>query len=327
MWTMGQPAKRVTSSDVARAAGVSRTTVSFVLNGKPGWSIPEETRNRVMDAARQLQYRPRASARALAAGYSDIVLLAVPDLPMGEGIAAFIEELADALAGYGLTLVTHLAGANARPLPDVCATLEASAVTALESFSDEMAEALHQAGAKVVLPVLDPAPAMRAVGGMQAACLIGGGRRRLGYALPAESRELPMARQRLEGAVQACAAAGVEPPVALELGLDPASAERAVAAWAEQSVTGVCAYNDEYAMAVLSGARARGLAVPGDLAVVGADDIPVAPLAAPPLTTVAFDLREAGRHRAEAIATRLRGQEQPPERSDSGPRLIRRESA
>ena len=324
---MGQPAKRVTSADVARVAGVSRTTVSLVLNGKSAWSFPEETRNRVLDAARQLDYRPRASARALAAGRSNIVLLAVPDLPIGAGISRFVEQLTAALAGHGLTLVTHLAGADARPLPDVCATLEASAVTALESFSGEMAEALQRAGAQVVLPVLDPAPPMREVGRIQAAHLAARGHQLLGYALPTEPAHLPMARQRLDGAALACAAAGLEPPVAVEMGLDAASAERAVAGWAARSVTGVCAFNDEYAMAVLSGSRARGLAVPGDMAVVGVDDIPVAQFAAPPLTTVAFDLHEAGRHRAEAIVAGLEGREPPPPPAGLGPRLVQRESA
>jgi len=324
---MGQPVKRVTSEDVARLAGVSRTTVSFVLNGKSIWSIPEETRNRVLDAARQLAYRPRASARALAAGRSDIVLLAVPDLPIGSGISRFIEELAAALAGHGLTLVTHLDAAHGRPLPDVCATLEASVVTALESFSDEMAGELHRAGAQVVLPVQDPSPAMTEVGRVQAAHLLSLGCRRLGYALPAEMAGQPMARQRLAGVQLACAAADAGPPVVMEVGLDAASAERAVAGWLASSVTGVCAFNDEYAMAVLAGARARGLAVPGDMAVVGVDDIPVARLAAPPLTTVVFDLHEAGRHRAEAIVAGLEGREPPPAAPAIGPRLIRRESA
>ncbi|WP_083734302.1 LacI family DNA-binding transcriptional regulator [Actinomadura sp. CNU-125] len=108
--------QRPTSSDVARAAGVSQTTVSFVLNNRPGQSIPEETRRRVLDAARRLDYRPHASARALAAGRSDIVLLSIPDLPIGQGISRFVEGLAAALADHGLTLVTHLAGVRGRPL-------------------------------------------------------------------------------------------------------------------------------------------------------------------------------------------------------------------
>ena len=237
---MTRPVKRVTSDDVARAAGVSQTTVSFVLNGKPGLSIPEETRNRVLDAARQLNYRPRASARALAAGHSDIVVLAVPDRAIAAGVSRFIEELATALAAHGLTLVIHLAGAHGRSLPDFCAALEASAVTALESFGEEMAEALHQAGAQVVLPTEDPAPAMREIGRIQAAHLISRGHQRLGYALPAQLVHAPMARQRLDGAAAACAAAGIDPPVAVEVSLDTASAARAVGDWRSRSVTGVC---------------------------------------------------------------------------------------
>ena len=325
---MARPAKRVTSEDVARVAGVSRTTVSFVLNGKDAWSIPEETKQRVFEAARRLEYRPRASARALAAGRSDIVLLAVPDLPIGEGISRFIEELAAALAGHGLTLVTHLAGAHGRPLPDVCATLEASVVTALESFSPEMAAALQRAGAQVVLPVLDSSPAMRKIGRLQAAHLIARGHTRLGYALPADLlSQAPMTRHRLEGAAQACADAGLNPPAVADVSLDVASGTRAAADWRAGSVTGICAFNDEVAMAVLAGARACGLSVPGDMAVVGADDIPVGRVAAPPLTTVAFDLHEAGRVRADAIVAGLAGQEPQLAESPIGPRLIERESA
>ncbi|MFD1276322.1 LacI family DNA-binding transcriptional regulator [Streptomyces kaempferi] len=61
---------RVTMSDVARHAGVSQTTVSFVLNDKPGVAIPDETRRRILEAIAELGYRPNAGARALAANRS-----------------------------------------------------------------------------------------------------------------------------------------------------------------------------------------------------------------------------------------------------------------
>lgn len=61
---------RVTMSDVAHRAGVSRTTVSFVLNDKPGATIPDETRRRILEAIDELGYRPNAGARALAANRS-----------------------------------------------------------------------------------------------------------------------------------------------------------------------------------------------------------------------------------------------------------------
>lgn len=63
----------VRSIDVARLAGVSRTTVSYVLNGRTDVSIPEETRQRVLDAAKELQYRPNMAARSLVMGRSGLI--------------------------------------------------------------------------------------------------------------------------------------------------------------------------------------------------------------------------------------------------------------
>ena len=324
---MTRPAKRITSTDVARVAGVSQTTVSFVLNDKPGHSIPEATRLRVLEVARQLDYRPHASARALAAGRSDIVLLSLPDLPMGGAITRFVEEMAAALADHGLTLVTHLAGARGRPLADVCATVNALAVIGLTSFDDDAAQALYRAGADVVLPTrFSHSAAGLPVGRLQAGHLIARGHRRIGYALPAHPGLREMAADRLEGVVAACADAGLEPPVAVGTSLEVDAAAAAVAQWAGNSVTGVCAFNDETALAVLAGLREQGLSAPGDLAVVGVDDIPVARLAAPPLTTVSFDLRHAARGRAEVIMAALAGREPGLVHREEW-RLIRRASA
>ncbi|ROO87335.1 LacI family transcriptional regulator [Actinocorallia herbida] len=325
---MTRPAKRPTSSDVARAAGVSQTTVSFVLNNRPGQTIPEETRRRVLEAARQLDYRPHASARALAAGRSDIVLLAVPDLPIGQGISSFIEGLASALAEHNLNLVTHLAGAHGRSLPDVCAAVSASAVVGFGAFDADTVQALHRAGADVVLPTLPDrdAPMMEPVGRLQAEHLIAHGHRRLGYALPAHPGLFPMAEERLQGAVAACADAGAEPPLALTVSLDLDSGAQAVGRWRENGVTAVCAFNDETAMAVLAGMRAHGLAAPGDMAVIGADDIAAARLTAPPLTSVSFDLRQVVERRAAAVVAALAGERRADPGSDIDPRIVLRES-
>ena len=307
---MTRPAKRITSIDVARAAGVSQTTVSFVLNDKPGHSIPEATRLRILEVARELDYRPHASARALAAGRSDIVLLSVPDLPIGSAISRFIEEMASALADQGLTLVTHLAGAHGRPLPDVCATVNASVVIGLIPFDEDTVQALYRAGADVVLPTrFSHADAGHPVGRIQVEHLVSRGHRRIGYAMPAHPGLREMAEDRLEGVVEACAEAGLKPPVVLSTSLEIPVAAAAVGQWRSQSVTGVCAFNDETAIAVLAGLREQGLTAPADLAVIGVDDIATARLAAPPLTTVTFDLRQAGRGRAEAVMASLAGGE------------------
>ncbi|GAA3392778.1 LacI family DNA-binding transcriptional regulator [Cryptosporangium minutisporangium] len=303
--------KRATSADVARAAGVSRTTVSFVLNNRPDQTIPDDTRRRVLDAARRLDYRPYASARTLAAGRSSVVLLAVPALPLGSNLGRFIEVFAGELSGYGLTLVTHLSGAQSRPLPDVCAALNASAVVALMPVDHSEVDALRRAGADVVLSQFSRGidGPMGRVGRAQAEHLIARGHQSLGYAMSVHSETRPIAEARLSGVIDACAEAQLNPPVVVDVDLEVADAARAVAHWREQGVTGVCAINDETAIAVLAGLREHGLAAPKDLAIIGVDDIPTARLTDPPLTTVTFDVVKAARRRAQAVAAALAGEE------------------
>ena len=79
----GRRPSRVTAADVAARAGVSRATVSYVLNDTPHQVIPETTRERVRAAAAELGYTPSVAARALMTGRSDIVLLLLPEWPIG----------------------------------------------------------------------------------------------------------------------------------------------------------------------------------------------------------------------------------------------------
>ncbi|WP_042417920.1 LacI family DNA-binding transcriptional regulator [Streptacidiphilus anmyonensis] len=325
---MRTPSRRVTSADVAREAGVSQTTVSFVLNDTRGQTIPEETRRRVLDAAKRLDYRPRASARSLAAGRSDVVLLALPGLPISANLSRFIEQLAAALAGHGLSLVTHLAEGHGRQLPDLCAAVDASAVISLIPFDEETTEALHRAGAQVVLGTGQQARAeLQEIGRLQAEHLVGLGRGRLGYALPAEHASQWRVQERLRGVAMTCAERGLGELLPLAVDLDPAPAALAVDEWVRAGVTGVCAYNDETAMAVLAGMHLRGLRAPDDIAVIGVGDIPAAPVSIPPLTTVGFDYELTGRDLAQTVLDGLAGAKPSTQDSISRPLLVRRASA
>jgi DNA-binding LacI/PurR family transcriptional regulator len=89
----------------------------------------------------------------------------------------------------------------------------------------------------------------------------------------------------------------------------------------------VCAFNDETAIAVLAGMRERGLTAPAGLAVIGVDDIPTARLASPPLTTVSYDLRQAGRVLAEVIVANLAGHEPHLAAAQGEWKVIQRSSA
>jgi DNA-binding LacI/PurR family transcriptional regulator len=109
--------------------------------------------------------------------------------------------------------------------------------------------------------------------------------------------------------------------------LDPAAAADAVAEWLGRGITGVCAYNDEVALAVLAGLRRHGLRAPDGLAVVGVDDIPAARLAEPALTTVTTDQAAVAEHLAATVVAAINGRPEPVASVADLVEVVRRESA
>lgn len=314
---------KVTSADVARASGVSRTTVSYVLNATPGASVSDATRRRVLDAAAKLGYAPSAAARTLRRGRSDLVLCVLPDWPVGPAVEAMIDRLADELAERGMSVLVHHVRGE-RPLTDLLRAVTPHTVVGLAPFDPADVRAMRQAGIGVVGTFDEVAPGadattdaaaddpQRRIGLVQAGRLASRGCRRLGYATTTDPRVAAFADGRLAGVREACAALGLEPPLVVEVGLDAATGAEAVRTWAAAGVDGVAAYNDEVALAVLAGTRAEGVAVPDALAVVGVDDIPVAALASPPLTTVWQSLDRQAAYLAECVTAALDGLPQPP---------------
>jgi DNA-binding LacI/PurR family transcriptional regulator len=329
--------RRVTSADVAREAGLSRATVSYVLNDTPHQKIPAETRQRVLAAVGRLGYAPSAAARALRSGRSDLVLYLLPDWPMGSEVGAMLEHLSAELAARGLTFVVHPRAGTTRPITDIWKAMTPAAVLTFEELSEDEASAMHAAGVAQVVVLLGRSRQRRRelevpqqrVGRLQAEHLAATGHRQIGYAYPDDPRLRIFAEPRLEGVRAGCAELGLDEPVVRTVALDPEAAAGAVEKWrhAEQPVTGVCAYNDEVALAVLAGLRRLGLSAPGDLAVIGVDDIPVARLAAPPLTTVTTDQHAVARHLAQTIGCAIAGEPVPAPPGSDIVDVVRRDSA
>ncbi|MFL6140588.1 MAG: LacI family DNA-binding transcriptional regulator [Labedaea sp.] len=325
--------RRVTSVQVAQLSGVSRATVSYVLNGTPNQTISAPTRRRVFDAAESLGYTPYAPARALRSGRSDMVLLLIPEWPIGPAIARLVEELTRALAAAGLTLVVHAHPRNARPVHDLWKAITPAAVINHQALDEAEVGAARRAGIPVVAPVFQFAGRasfadfQQGVGHAQAAHLCSAGHRRLGYALPDDERLAAFADPRLAGARAACADLGLAEPMAHTVPLDRIGASTAVRAWRRARITAVCAYNDEVALAVLAGLRHRHLTAPAQLAVVGVDDIPAGALADPALTTIATGMSALGRHLAAAVVAVLQGEPAAPGPGPEIIRLVRRASA
>ncbi|MFW9254266.1 LacI family DNA-binding transcriptional regulator [Corynebacterium amycolatum] len=135
--------RRPTLADVASASGVSTATVSYVLNDKPGQSIPEHTRERVRAATAELGYVRSGAARALARGRSDLVLLVVPDVPVGPVLVGLLERLTTACSRVGLHLLAKLSFAG-DDLGALCRELLPAAVIVLVDLDPERIDPIRE---------------------------------------------------------------------------------------------------------------------------------------------------------------------------------------
>jgi DNA-binding LacI/PurR family transcriptional regulator len=328
--------RRVTSADVARLAGVSRATVSYVLNETPGQTISISTRGRVLDAAARLGYAPSAAARTLRTGRSDVVLCLLPDWPIGPEVGLMLASLSTALARHGLTLVVHPGNREDRPITEIWKAITPAVVIAYADFSEGEVAAMHAAGVELVVALLGRGAQrgrhelglpQQLVGRRQAAHLGATGHTSIGYAYPDDDRLRIFAEPRLAGVRDECQERHLAGPAIETVPLDAVQAADSVRRWHAQGVTGVCAYNDEVALAVLAGVRELGLRAPGDLAVIGVDDIPSARLAAPPLTTVTTDQAAQAAYLSATVVAAISGHPGPAVPSAELIQLVRRESA
>jgi DNA-binding LacI/PurR family transcriptional regulator len=302
----------VTTADIARVVGVSRATVGFVLNNTPGQTISESTRNRVLEAARRMDYRPNNAARALASGRSHVVLLVLPDWPLETGTLDLIEAASRRLEDAGYALVTHASHrAHAgRPLWE---SLHPDVVIGLGGFTGEQVRSMRAAGVQHIVPDPDVPVDLSDIPGwsqgtlLQVEHLVSLGHRKLAFAGTPDPRLKPLMSLRVSAAQQHAALhdAAVVDVVTVTAG--DGSADEAVRRWLADGVTATMTYNDESA-ALIAGAVVRaGLAMPTDLAVIGHDDGPLAALFVPSISSVAQDASSAGRLLADAALAAAEG--------------------
>jgi DNA-binding LacI/PurR family transcriptional regulator len=307
---------RVTAADVAREAGVSRATVGFVMNKPAGISISAATAEKVLAAADRLGYRPHIAAQALARGRSNIVLLVLPDWPMEHTLTRHLEEAERVLsdAGYSMVTYTRRAGGRARPLWQV---MDVDVVVGFTSFPVEELKSIRAAGVARVVPEgsfdLEHNPWVSIGAQRQVQHLVERGHHALAFAGPDEPRLEQLAQLRQRAAVTEAQLSGVRlmPEQRPLAGRSPEAAEAAVRLWVEAGITGVVAFNDEVAAAVVNGARRAGIAVPRRLAVIGHDDTPLARLFSQAISSVRVGTADLGGYLAAMALAALDGREAP----------------
>ena len=317
-----------TSAAVARLAGVSRATVSYVLNGQAEGRVGARTQARVRAAAEELGYVPHAAARTLRAGRGSIVLLAAPadTVPaFGPLFTRFLAGFQTALHGLGYTGVLHGApAASPMAAARAWAELRPAAVLALHGPPLDAAavELLHRAGTAAVLTHGPSAPPgahallldQREAGLRAGEHLLAGGRRRIGVVRPADPGLADFAGARLAGVREAAAGRPGTEVHPLDLELTEESAARLAADWSGPGLDGVFAYNDEYAMLLMRALQDAGHTIgtgPDEIGVVGADDLLLARLLRPRLTSVRAEITPPDRI-AALVAALIRDPDRPP---------------
>ncbi len=314
--------KRVTIEDVARAAGVSRQTVSRAINDLG--EISSQTRARVLRIAEEMGYRPSSIARGLATRRTGTLGLVIPDVanPFFSDVVRGAEHVAHA-QGYNVFLC------NTDEDPErelaVLHSLEEKRVDGVVLCSSRLDDGkLHAVVAShsavvLVNRDLEPASGEAAVGvvmlddvsggRMATQHLLDGGHRAVGFLSgPPASRS---GRCRAEGYRAALAASGVShnPAWTAPCPADVDGGHRAATELltAHPELTALVCYNDLVAVGALRACADLGRRVPADLAVVGFDDILLAALVTPPLTTCRVARYDLGAQAMQLLLNRIAG--------------------
>lgn len=303
-----------TIRDVARAADVSVASVSRVLNGHD--NVRPELRERVEAAAARLGYVPHAGARSLSLARSNAIGIVLPDLH-GEFFSELLRGMDREASARGLQLL--LSNMHADPARGVEALrtmrgrVDGMVVMAPHIDPDQLFAHLPT-GVPVVLvncaPHHQPRPELRIdnVAGARAMVdhLVATGRRRiLHLAGPIGNID---AEERVGGYCAGIAAAGLEPLIERGTFLEESGVSVAEKLVREGSdVDAVFAANDMMAIGVLMGLRRAGIEVPGRVALAGFDDVPLARLISPSLTTLRIDIAELGERAVARLTDQIGG--------------------
>jgi DNA-binding LacI/PurR family transcriptional regulator len=303
--------QRVTSVDVARCADVSQSTVSLVFSGKGRGRVSEATQERVRRCARELGYRPNLAAQALRLGASRAVALLVPDItnPFFSRVLRGAQRAAQA-AGYTVALVDT---ANDRRWEaQSFEALRAGPVDGYLLFEVSCPEALGPDQHVVLMEAEAPRrPSVRfdAEGGAAAAFghLLELGHRRIGHL--AAAFDAPTFHLRDAARRRMLAGAGLDPDTQprVKTGIAIDDARDAAGPLLAERPTAVFCDDDLIAAGLYLAARETGLRIPGDLSVIGFDDMDFARVLDPPLTTVALDAEQLGASAFELLEVRMTG--------------------
>lgn len=324
---------KVTSAQVAAHAGVSQSAVSRVFT--PGASASQKTVEKVRKAAEELGYRPNVLARAMVSGKSRMIGLVVAYLN-NQFYPEALEKLSNALQERGYHVLIFMASQAAGNIDGVVEEIldyqVDGIIAASVALSSDLSDRCRAANVPMVLfnrseddtRMSAVTSDNRAGGAKVAEFLLAGGHRRIGYIAGWEGASTQ--RDREAGFVTALRAAGAD--------LHCRAVGNFMMEEAQDATRRMCAKdppdalfvaNDHMALAVMDTLRHElGLRVPGDISVVGYDDVPAAAWSAYDLTTVRQPANRMVAETVDILLSQIEDPETPPRRVEiDGPLIVR----
>lgn len=315
-----QPNEDCTLGDVAEASGFSRMTVSRVLNGQAGAS--QKTRAHILDVAKKLNYRPNTMAQSLRSRRSTVIGVIVPDIsnPFFPEVFRGAESIAQ-LEGFTLMLsnVVESADREAEVLNKLLNQRVAGLIWCSARMEDEpLFAAIKDAGHVVLVNRQCPFDLASSVAvdyamGAKLAVkhLTEIGAARIGIVAGPEWAF--GAKERLRGVQAALREKGIEPvsKVFCDPTIEGGQQAAATLLYGNPDIDSLICYNDLTAIGALNVCRNMDLDVPGDIALLGFDDIYLAKLVSPSITSLGVEKYELGRAAMTLLLKRMRGEESP----------------
>jgi len=316
-----------TSSEVAKRAGVSRTTVSFVLNDLRTKGISEETRQKVLQAASEMGYEPHSAARILAGGSTGTIAVVIPrsdHLHVDAYLPRLLSTVNDCCHAHGYKVLLEAADDQFKD-PGAFMNLvkgkriDGLIVVNMRSVECDYVRELARQGFPVVVPGNGRESFYSRCTGdddvvtakIATKHLIDLGHRRIAH-LAFAPKEFEVVTLRRAGYEKALEEAGVasDPNLVAYADISARSGYDAMKELMERNVdfTALFAGNDTIAFGAMKALKEAGRRIPQDVAVVGYDDIPLAEFASPPLTTLRIDPVAQGREAVDMLLAQMNGE-------------------
>jgi LacI family transcriptional regulator len=305
MYQNGEQKMPVTMRDVALRVGVSKQTISAVLNGKPG--ISAETIARVKQAVQELGYHPNMVASSLRHGHTNTIGLILSNVtnPWYAELARGVEDVAQS-RGYSVMLCNTYDSRSRTE--EYLRVLTRQRTAGVIGFSEEDARSIV-ANTSCMFQTVQGTDSVR---GAYVACahLLDLGHRRIACITSTDSSG-DVSSDRLKGYVDVLTEWGVaiDDDLIVTGAFDYASGLRAVETLLQRTdpPTAIFAHQDLAAIGAIAGLKRAGLRVPADVAVIGYDGLEIAALYDPPLSTIVQPVYEMGRQAMTQLADKLEG--------------------